>query len=101
MKNYLYEPTRHRVRQVHFISLAKVKSILYFTILLYFSQVVSAAGRNEAAMLFQEFFLPGVEKWNGLPFHNFRRIWWVALCAALLHYSHYLLPISEVATTEY
>ena len=34
-------------------------------------------------MMFQEFFLPGVDKWDGLPFHNFRRIWWVALCAAL------------------
>ena len=83
MKNYHYAITRHRVRQVYQISLAKVKSILYFTILLYFPLVVSAAGRNEATMMFQEFFLPGVDKWDGLPFHNFRRVWWVALCAAL------------------
>ena len=66
MKNYLYEPTRHRARQVHTISLAKVKSFLYFTILLYFPLVVSAAGRNEATMMFQEFFLPGVGKWDAL-----------------------------------
>ena len=55
---------------------------MYFTILLYFPLVVSAAG-NEATNLFQEFSLPGVGKWDGIPFHHFRSIWWVALCTAL------------------
>ena len=30
-----------------------------------------------------EYFLPGVSRWDGIPYHDFRRVWWVALCAAL------------------
>jgi hypothetical protein len=28
-------------------------------------------------------FLPGMKKWDGIPFHDFLRVWWVALCVAL------------------
>ena len=28
-------------------------------------------------------FLPGMKRWNGVPFHDFIRVWWVALCIAL------------------
>lgn len=28
-------------------------------------------------------FLPGVKRWNGIPFHDFTRVWWLALCVAL------------------
>ena len=30
-----------------------------------------------------EYFLPGVTRWDAIPYHDFRRVWWVALCAAL------------------
>ena len=28
-------------------------------------------------------FLPGMKRWNGIPFNDFLRVWWVALCLAL------------------
>ena len=28
-------------------------------------------------------FLPGMKRWNGIPFHDFLTVWWVALCIAL------------------
>ena len=28
-------------------------------------------------------FLPGMKRWNGQPFYDFARIWWVALVVAL------------------
>ena len=28
-------------------------------------------------------FLPGMKRWNGIPFIDFLRVWWVALCLAL------------------
>ena len=34
-------------------------------------------------MGFNENFLPGVTKWDGIPFHTFRTIWWIALGVAL------------------
>ena len=42
-----------------------------------------AAGNDQPKTSTLEYSLPGVSKWDGLPFHDFRRIWWVALCAAL------------------
>ena len=42
-----------------------------------------AAGQDTPKTNTFEYFLPGVSRWDGLPFHDFRRIWWVALCAAL------------------
>ena len=42
-----------------------------------------AAGLDQPKTNTLEYFLPGVTRWDGLPFHDFRRIWWVALCAAL------------------
>ena len=28
-------------------------------------------------------FLPGMKRWNGQPFYDFARVWWVALVVAL------------------
>jgi hypothetical protein len=28
-------------------------------------------------------FLPGMKRWNGQPFHDFARVWWIALVVAL------------------
>ena len=42
-----------------------------------------AAGLDQPKTNTLEYFLPGVTRWDGLPFHDFRRIWWIALCAAL------------------
>jgi len=32
-------------------------------------------------------FLPGMKRWNGQPFYDFARVWWVALVVALWNYS--------------
>ena len=45
--------------------------------------VGDAAGKDHPSTNTLEYFLPGVFRWDGVPFHDFRRIWWVALCAAL------------------
>ena len=42
-----------------------------------------ATGRETPKVTFQDYFLPGVTRWDGYPYHDFRRVWWVALCAAL------------------
>ena len=34
-------------------------------------------------MSYNEFFLPGVTRWNGIPYLQFRRVWYVALTVAL------------------
>ena len=44
---------------------------------------VFAAGSETPKVTMNEYFLPGVTRWDGIPYHDFRRIWWVALCAAL------------------
>ena len=44
---------------------------------------VEATGRETPKVTFQDYFLPGVTRWDGYPYHDFRRVWWVALCAAL------------------
>jgi len=28
-------------------------------------------------------FLPGMKRWNGQPFYEFARVWWIALVVAL------------------
>lgn len=45
--------------------------------------VTSAVGSETPKMTLQDYFLPGVTRWDGIPYHDFRRVWWVALCAAL------------------
>ena len=42
-----------------------------------------AAGKDQPSTNTYEYVLPGVTRWDGTPFHDFRLIWWVALCAAL------------------
>ena len=42
-----------------------------------------AAGQDQPRSNTLEYFLPGVTRWDGTPFHDFRLVWWVALCAAL------------------
>ena len=44
---------------------------------------VEATGRETPKVNFMEYFLPGVTRWDAIPYHDFRRVWWVALCAAL------------------
>ena len=44
---------------------------------------VFAAGSEQPKVNTLEYFLPGVTRWNGVPYTDFRRIWWIALCAAL------------------
>ena len=44
---------------------------------------VEATGRETPKVTFQDYFLPGVTRWDAIPYHDFRRVWWVALCAAL------------------
>ena len=45
--------------------------------------MVSAVGRETPKLTLHDYFLPGVVRWDAIPYHDFRRIWWIALCAAL------------------
>ena len=61
---------------------AVIKMITF--ILIYINiQGTEATGRETPKIHFQEYFLPGVTRWDAIPYHDFRRVWWVALCAAL------------------
>ena len=63
----------HRSFQfVHFISLA--------IILINVTLVTSVGNPHEERF---ENILPGVSRWNGKPFYDFRLVWWPALVAAL------------------
>ena len=42
-----------------------------------------AAGKDAPNIHHNENFLPGVKRWDGIPFHDFRRIWFAALMVAL------------------
>ena len=42
-----------------------------------------AAGRSDPAISTDEYLLPGVTRWDGIPYNEFRLVWWIALCAAL------------------
>ena len=42
-----------------------------------------AVGLETPKLNMHDYFLPGVSRWDGMPFHDFRRVWWLALCAAL------------------
>ena len=59
-----------------------VSLLVCMTILDYLPGALGA-GKDHPNLFSQEFALPGMSRWDGIPFTDFRRIWWVALCAAL------------------
>ena len=62
------------------------KIILVQLVYLAFSMLIpgaEAVGRETPKLTMHEYFLPGVTTWDSFPFHDFRRVWYVALCAAL------------------
>ena len=84
------DPTTH----VHVISciIKRLISVMISRNMILFSFLISAisdvpcamcAGKDTPSVNKQEFELPGMSRWSGIPFHDFRRIWWVALLAAL------------------
>ena len=74
----------HAVRGMHAMlrSPFVLKIAMLGTVLMYFP-LAEAVGRETPKLTFTEYFLPGVTRWDSIPFHDFRRVWWVALCAAL------------------
>ena len=42
-----------------------------------------AVGMQDPRVNTNEYTLHGVTRWDGVPFHDFRLVWWLALCAAL------------------
>ena len=51
--------------------------------LLSYLPLSGAVGLETPKLNLHDYFLPGVSRWDGMPFHDFRRVWWLALCAAL------------------
>ena len=45
--------------------------------------MITAVGSETPKLNMHDYFLPGVTRWNGVPYHDFRRVWWIALGAAL------------------
>ena len=60
-----------------------IKPLFNLILLLACLPMIYAAGSETPKVTFQDYFLPGVTRWDGIPYHNFRRVWWIALCAAL------------------
>ena len=65
------------------ISLMPLLEFILKVAMLTYLPVALAAGSETPKVTLQEYFLPGVTRWDGIPYHDFRRVWWVALCAAL------------------
>ena len=61
--------------------MVKVVVFVYTTTTLVHSSL--AAGDETPTVNTMEYFLPGVTRWDGIPFHEFRLVWWLALCTAL------------------
>ena len=59
-----------------------------------------ATGRETPKVTFQDYFLPGVTRWDAIPYHDFRRVWWVALCAALGNISQEGWSLLQTARNE-
>ena len=57
--------------------------LIYLLLIMSWLPVMLATGTETPKVTMQDYFLPGVTKWNGIPYHDFRRIWWIGLCAAL------------------
>ena len=51
--------------------------------LVFVIKLTEAAGKDDPKRSVGENFLPGVSRWDTLPFHDFRRILFVALYVAL------------------
>ena len=45
--------------------------------------MIAAVGSETPKLNMHDYFLPGVTRWNGVPYHDFRRVWYIALGAAL------------------
>ena len=45
--------------------------------------MAEAVGRETPKLTMHKYFLPGVNTWDSFPFHDFRLVWFTALCAAL------------------
>ena len=45
--------------------------------------ISGAVGLETPKINLHDYFLPGVSRWDGMPYYDFRRVWWLALCAAL------------------
>ena len=57
--------------------------LMLVLIYLSYMPIAGAVGLETPKINIHDYFLPGVSKWDGMPFHDFRRVWWLALCAAL------------------
>ena len=71
---------------MHMISsrlMIKVVRMMVCTVIIIKLPSCFAAGSDQPATNPSDYFLPGMTRWDGIPFHDFRRIWWIALCAAL------------------
>lgn len=64
---------------------SRVLPLRYWMLMIFccFIDGAHAVGRDTPKQTFDENFLPGVSKWNGIPFHTFRTIWWIGLTVAL------------------
>ena len=60
-----------------------INHLLMIMLILCNLPMIIAVGTETPKVNFQDYFLPGVTRWDGIPYHDFRRVWWIALCAAL------------------
>ena len=65
------------------ISLLPLFEFILKVAILTYLPVALAVGTETPKVTLHEYFLPGVTRWDGIPYHDFRRVWWIALCAAL------------------
>lgn len=69
------------MRMIRSPLMIKVVVFVYTTTTLVHSSL--AAGAETPSVNPMEYVLPGVTKWDGIPYHEFRLVWWLALCTAL------------------
>ena len=74
--------------------MVKVFVLIYLATLL---PTCLAVGTTDPKVNENEYALPGVAMWNGIPHHNFRIIWWVTLCAALGNIAQYGWSLLQTA----
>jgi hypothetical protein len=80
------DKTNHRARESPFWGMfnrtPNTRAVLT-CLLIAFVELTQAAGKDDPKRSAMENFLPGVIRWDGIPYHDFRRIWFVALTVAL------------------